>query len=72
MSAKKFAINGNKIREYRLLKELTQIDLAFEAKISESVLNKIEKGKHTNIRLQTLMNICAVLECDPKEITSFI
>lgn len=72
MGKKIFVANGLKIKQYRLLKGMTQQDLADQALLSVSVLSKIENGVHRNIRTGTLFNLAIALECDATEIiTSF-
>lgn len=68
MAKKQFLINGPKVREYRVVKNLTQADLAIQAILSISVLSKIENGLHKNIRLSTLCNLCLALDCQLHEL----
>lgn len=54
---------GNRIRELREKKALTQKDLSFKCKISERTLQRIENG-HVNPRAYTLKSLSALLEDD--------
>ena len=68
MAKKIYVINGEKVKEYRLLNGMTQQDLADKAQLSVSVLSKIENGVHRNVRTSTLFELATVLECDVTEI----
>lgn len=68
MAKKQFLINGPKIREYRIVQNTTQLDLAIKSGLSVSVLSKIENGLHKNIRLATLCNLALALDCQMHEL----
>lgn len=54
---------GKKIRLARVVKDLTQIDLAKRSGISRQTIIAIERGQVTPTR-ETLVAICAVLGMD--------
>lgn len=59
---------GAKIREYRLQKGLTQMELAFACNDKDySQINRIELGK-VNFSVSYLSLIAAVLEVQPKDL----
>jgi transcriptional regulator with XRE-family HTH domain len=54
---------GAKIAYYRRLRQLKQIDLAYEAGISEQYLSRIERGRQTTgLTLLTLYKLADKLE----------
>ena len=52
---------GDKIRELRKAKELTQETLAKKAEISRATLSKLENGYFSKISVATLENILSIL-----------
>lgn len=58
---------GKKIRLIRKQKGLTQEGVAFDAKIHESTLGRIERGE-SNAPLQTINKIAQVLKVKAKEL----
>ena len=54
---------GAKIKEARILKEMSQQDLALAVGMKQPDISKIEEGKK-NITLETLSRICKCLDCD--------
>ena len=59
---------GNRIRELRLKKGLTQMDLAFQCNETDySQINRIELGK-VNFSISFLSLIASVLEVSPDEL----
>jgi transcriptional regulator with XRE-family HTH domain len=57
---------GGKIRELRLQKGLTQIELARQCDFEKASMSRIESGK-TNITIITLRKISLALETDITE-----
>jgi transcriptional regulator with XRE-family HTH domain len=51
---------GFNIRRARILRDISQIDLAFEAKVSDKSLSNIELGKQ-NVTIGTLERLAKVL-----------
>lgn len=51
---------GSKIKEYRTIKKLTQVQLAADANISRSYLADVEKNRY-NASVETLNKIAAAL-----------
>lgn len=65
MFAMRYKQIGAKIVYYRMIKSMTQEQLADEAGISASYLSKIEHGKYEkNLPFTTLMLIANALEID--------
>lgn len=52
---------GQKVKQYRALKGLTQVELAFDAEVERSRISKIERG-HINPSLLTLATLCYCLD----------
>jgi transcriptional regulator with XRE-family HTH domain len=52
---------GRRIKSIRLLKNMTQNDLAIECEFEKASLSRIEAGK-TNITIRTLYKISAALD----------
>lgn len=61
---------GAKIREIRLLKNMTQKELAFTLDIEISQITRIETGK-INTSILNLIKISKALEIDIKELFNF-
>lgn len=55
---------GANIRWIRGLKDLSQMDLAKRAKVSQATIAQIERGKK-NPSIQTLLRIAKVLRVEP-------
>lgn len=71
MDEKQFTIQlGQRIKEIRKYRKMTQGDLARAAKIAPSNVSEIEHGKVT-ILATTLMKITAALDVEPNEILDF-
>ncbi|MNF67303.1 anaerobic benzoate catabolism transcriptional regulator [compost metagenome] len=58
---------GKKLREKRLSKNLSQINLASDANIPESQIGRIERGE-INTTIGTLYKICAALGIEVSEL----
>jgi len=58
---------GEKIREIRLSKNISQESLANEVEIDYSQINRMELGK-VNFSISYLYRIAKALEVDPKEL----
>lgn len=58
---------GNKIREIRLSKNISQESLANECEIDYSQVNRMELGK-VNFSISYLYKIAKALEVNPKDI----
>ena len=58
---------GQKIRERRLSKDLTMMELSFETDIDYRQIGRIERGE-TNFTVKTLIRICQSLNCSLKHI----
>ncbi len=54
---------GNRIRELRLEKNLSQTDLAIDAEINRGYLSAVEKGSR-NIAIENLEKIIGALDTD--------
>ncbi len=64
----KLKIIGEKIRNYRLAKGLTQADLAFECNEKDwSQISRMERGL-VNFTISYLLLIAEVLEISPKDL----
>lgn len=57
-----FAIFGAKIKYFRTLKNMTQLQLAERAAISEDYLSQIERGKASGLTIATALKIAEALE----------
>lgn len=58
---------GEKIREFRLNKNISQELLAFEASIPRNQIGRIERGE-INTSILTLTKICKALEIEIREL----
>ncbi len=58
---------GNKLLAIRKRYEMTQIDVAAAAGLSERTYADIERGS-TNMRIETVLKICEALHITPDEI----
>jgi len=61
---------GNRIREFRQSRGLTQEELAEQLNISAKSLSQVELGNNF-VSADTLDNICNSLEVTPKQLFSF-
>ena len=61
---------GEKIREVRLNKKISQEDLAYSCGLEYSQINRIELGK-VNTSISHLFLIAKSLKVDPKELIDF-
>lgn len=61
---------GNKLRELRLKKGLTQEELSFESNVSRSHIGMIEQGKR-DISLSAIFRLSRALEIDISTIFEF-
>jgi transcriptional regulator with XRE-family HTH domain len=63
LMAERFNRLGAKIAYYRRIKQMKQIDLAYEAGISEQYLSRIERGRQTTgLTILTLYKLADKLE----------
>jgi transcriptional regulator with XRE-family HTH domain len=58
---------GNKIREARLAKNISQESLANESEFDYSQISRMERGK-VNFSISHLSKVAAALEINPKEL----
>ena len=58
---------GQKIRQARRLKGLSQEKLALNAKIDRSYMGRIERGE-ANITVDILYQLASILECEPQSL----
>lgn len=61
---------GKHVKELRNKRGLTQANLAFEAELSVSQVQRIEYGNH-NLTILTLMALANALEVEPAELLKF-
>lgn len=61
---------GNRLRELRTERKISQQSLELKAGISKNQIGNIERGE-VNVTLITLMAIASVLEISPKELFDF-
>ena len=57
---------GNLVKDQRARKGLTQVDLARAAKVSRTVLSRLEQGKALAVQTDVLDRIFEVLEVSPR------
>src|SRR5207245_450880 len=57
---------GNLVRDQRALKGITQADLARAAKVSRTILSRLEQGNALVVQTDVLDRILEVLEVSPK------
>lgn len=62
-----YAKIGRRIRAQRTLRDMTQAELAEQAKISLSFLGHIERGTR-KMSVETLFAICAALDCSADQL----
>jgi transcriptional regulator with XRE-family HTH domain len=53
---------GFNIKKYRILKQMSRVDLAFYAKTTESMICNIENGKKPGISIYTIVKISEALK----------
>ncbi|MPM67847.1 hypothetical protein SDC9_114772 [bioreactor metagenome] len=53
---------GNKIKEYRKLKKLTQIELSEKSGVSRTIISGLESGRIANTTADTLKKIATALD----------
>lgn len=53
---------GNKIKEYREKKRMTQVELAKRSGVSRVTISQLEKGIERNTSSKTLLSIAKALE----------
>jgi transcriptional regulator with XRE-family HTH domain len=58
---------GIRTKKFRVLKKLTQTELAAKCDIDIRTIQRIEKGKN-NFSIKILFAICKTLEIEPSEI----
>jgi transcriptional regulator with XRE-family HTH domain len=58
---------GIRIKKFRVLKKLTQTELAAKCDIDIRTIQRIEKGNN-NFSIKILFAICKTLEIEPSEI----
>lgn len=61
---------GRHVKELRIKRGLTQANLAFEAGLSVSQVQRIEYGNH-NLTILTLIALAKALEVEPAELFNF-
>jgi transcriptional regulator with XRE-family HTH domain len=61
---------GENLRRLRIKKGISQEDLAFDAQIAYTTINKIEKGQ-LNTGICTVFEIAKALKVSPKELFDF-
>ncbi len=61
---------GNRIRDFRLDRKLSQLDLADEAEVPLSQIGRIERGEN-NPTISTLYALCNALKIDLKTLLDF-
>ena len=62
-----YEVDGNKLRDIRIAKFLSQRQLAEKAGVTHSTINRLELGKQT-AQGQTIRFLAAALDIDPGEI----
>ena len=67
LRSNEFLTFGNNVKNYRLLKGLTQAQLANSISISTMQLGRIEKGK-TSCTIQIVLKLCAALLVTPNDL----
>lgn len=60
-------IFGNNVKEYRILKGLTQEQLAESISVSSVQIGRIETGKNA-CTIQTLLKLCRILNITPNDL----
>jgi transcriptional regulator with XRE-family HTH domain len=58
---------GKNIRTLRMLQNISQNQLAYEAGLTREFINKVESGK-CNISIKKLASICEALNISPKKL----
>ncbi|MBO8441607.1 MAG: helix-turn-helix transcriptional regulator [Firmicutes bacterium] len=59
---------GNRIRNYRIKKKMTQEKLAEYSDLSVNFISKLERGQKKNISINKLLNICNALNITVSEL----
>ena len=58
---------GDKLKEIRLSKNLSQELLSLESDVPRNVIGRLERGE-TNVKIVTLHKICNALKISPREL----
>lgn len=64
----KAATMGQRIRQLRKAKLLTQDDVALQLGVSKAAVSQWESGISENIKIQTFLRLCAMLEIDAQHL----
>ncbi|GEO03366.1 hypothetical protein AAE02nite_10300 [Adhaeribacter aerolatus] len=62
---------GQNLKRLRIAKHLTQANVAFEANMSVSQIQRIEYGQH-NFTILTLLSLSKALDLKPAELLQFM
>lgn len=62
---------GKKIKLLRVEKELTQLDLSYNADVDRTYIGKIERGE-VNLTIDKLNDLSVALDCKPSDILASI
>lgn len=65
------SITGSKIRELRLLADMSQEELGRRVGVQRAAIQKYEKGTVSNIPLQTIEKIAGVFDVSPAYIVGW-
>lgn len=60
---------GNRVREYRKAKGLSQMDLAEIVELHFTYISGVERGRR-NVSLRNIVRLAASLDVDPSDLTS--
>jgi len=61
---------AQRIRDLRILKNISQAQLSIRAGLHRTYVSKIENGTRTNVSLDTLMRLAKELDCDVAQLVN--
>lgn len=65
---KPMRIEPEKLLHWREVRQKRQFDIAYEAKVSASLISLLEAGKAGDVKLSTLGRICRALKVRPNDL----
>lgn len=64
-------LRGDKVREMRKKRDLTQTELGAMVNLSQQHLTEYELDKHPNVSLRMVLRLCDALGCDIEDIIDY-
>lgn len=71
MAGKDYIVKGDRVRELRVRRHMTQQRLATAAELSMGQISRIENGKHSSSHFSTLERLADALEVSVDDLIEF-